>query len=236
MCNHFETIYRQLAADYERLVAREDRQGNLFAALNAIRPLSGLRVVEFGAGTGRLTRLLSVQVERVHAFDIAPSMLRRAQVALPASGMRNWTLALGDNARMPVAAGCADVVIEGWSFGHVTDPGQAQNWRARIDAMLAEMARILKPGGTAILIETMGTGQRQPQAPYPELAQLYAYWQEQCGFAYRWIRTDYQFASLAEAEELLRFFFGAELAEAALASGKLIVPECTGIWWKHFPA
>jgi len=216
-------------------VAREDRQGNLFAALNAIRPLNGLRVVEFGAGTGRITRLLSVQVEQVAAFDMAPSMLRRAQKALRHSGMGNWSLALGDNGRMPVAADCADLVIEGWSFGHVMD-GQRDDWQARVDAMLAEMGRILKPAGTAILIETIGSGRRRPPAPSAELAQLYAYWQERCGFAYRWIRTDYQFASLAEADELLRFFFGAELAEATVASGNLIVPECTGIWWKHFPA
>ena len=233
MSDHFQNIYRYQAEDYDRLVAREDQQGNLFAALNAIRPLAGLRVVEFGAGTGRLTRLLSVLVERVAAFDIAPAMLAQAQTGLEATGMTNWDLALGDNGRMPVASRCADVVIEGWSFAHVM-AWQPQAWRARVDAMLAEMARMLKPGGTAILIETMGTGRRQPQAPNPDLARLYAYWQEECGFAYRWIRTDYQFASPAEAEELISFFFGPELAADCLGSGDIILPECTGIWWKHF--
>ena len=95
------------------------------------------------------------------------------------------------------------------------------------------MARVLRPGGTAILIETLGTGQRQPNPPGDWLPQLYQHWQDQHGFQRRWIRTDYQFASEAEMDELLRAFFGAALADQALAAGKLIVPECTGIWHKR---
>lgn len=229
----FQNIYRNQAGQFERLVAREDMHGNLFAALDDIRPLRGLKVVEFGAGTGRVTRLLSVTVDSVLAVDIEASMLRRADAAMRATGMTNWRLALGDNGRMPVASACADLVVEGWSFAHVIGwhPG---DWRARTDAMLAEMERILKPGGSAILIETMGIGKRQPEAPSPALAQLYDYWREQRGFSHRWIRTDFQFASPQEAEELMRFFFGDDMADACLDGETVIVPECTGIWWKNF--
>ena len=73
----FKTIYRHQAEQFDRLVDREDMHGNLFAALNDIRPLHGLKVVEFGAGTGRLTRLLSVLVDKVYAFDIETPMIRR---------------------------------------------------------------------------------------------------------------------------------------------------------------
>ena len=57
--DHFRTIYRTRADDYDTLVAREDFQGNLPQALAKIRPWAGLDVVELGAGTGRLTRLLA---------------------------------------------------------------------------------------------------------------------------------------------------------------------------------
>lgn len=232
MADHFRQIYRHQAERYDRLVAREDYQGNLFAALNDIRPLNGLQVVEFGAGTGRLTRLLSVMVDQVYAFDIEHSMLSRARESMTTTGMCNWSLARGDNHRMPVRSGVADLVIEGWSFGHATE-WYSRNWRHHIDRMLAEMQRIARRGGTAILIETMGTGARQPIPPADALAQLYDYWQTQHGFNYRWIRTDFHFASSNEAAELMRFFFGDELARRALQGGKVIVPECTGIWWKH---
>lgn len=233
MTDHFKAIYASHADLYERLVAREDQQGNLFSALNDIRSMYGIDVVEFGAGTGRVTRLLSVMVNQVFSFDIAPAMLREAYNYLETTGMTNWGVALGDNRQMPVQSNCADVVIEGWSFGHVTG-WYPDNWQAITDQMLAEMERIAKPDGTAILIETMGTGNRQPQPPNDALAELFQYWEEQHGFEYRWIRTDYQFASTAEADELIRFFFGDDMADKLVTGNKVTVPECTGIWYKTF--
>ena len=229
----FRDIYRHQAERYDRLVAREDTHGNLFGALNEIVPLGGLHVVEFGAGAGRLTRLLALQAAQICAFDIEPAMLRQLAPQMRATGLTNWYAALGDNGRMPLASNCADLVIEGWSFAHVRE-WHPQCWRQRTDAMLAEMARLLKPGGAAVLIETLGTGKRRPQ-PSIKLAELYHYWQEQCGFQSRWIRSDFQFASPAEADELTRFFFGDALADECLADGGVMLPECTGIWWKRIP-
>ncbi len=231
MTDHFKNIYTNHADLYERLVAREDQHGNLFSALNDIHPMSGLDVVEFGAGTGRVTRLLSVMVNQIFAFDVAPAMLVEARDYLQTTGMTNWGLAQADNRQMPVASNSADVVIEGWSFGHVTG-WYPDDWHTQVDMMLAEMERIVKPQGTIILIETMGTGNRQPQPPSDGLAKLYQYWQDKHGFEYRWIRTDYQFASIEEADELTRFFFGADLANRVVESNKVVLPECTGLWYK----
>lgn len=233
MTDHFKNIYSNHAGLYERLVVREDQHGNLFAALNEIRSMYGIDVIEFGAGTGRVTRLLSVMVNAICSFDVAPAMLQQASRYLKTTGMTNWQVTLGDNRQMPVKSNWADVAIEGWSFGHVTS-WYPDTWRETTDRMLSEMERILKPDGTAILIETMGTGNRQPQPPSDKLAVLYQYWQDEHGFEYRWIRTDYQFASNEEANELIRFFFGDAMADEIVTAGKVTVPECTGIWWKTF--
>jgi ubiquinone/menaquinone biosynthesis C-methylase UbiE len=72
----YHQIYRQHADQYELLVSREDRDGNLIRALNGIRPLAGLDVVELGAGTGRVTRLAAPLVRRIYAFDASAPMLR----------------------------------------------------------------------------------------------------------------------------------------------------------------
>jgi len=45
------------------------------------------------------------------------------------------------------------------------------------------------------------------------------------------IRTDYRFASLPEAEDLTRFFFGDGLADRVADEALVVLPECTGIWW-----
>ena len=52
-------IYASRAPEYERLVSREDFAGNILKAVQEIRVLAGLDVVELGAGTGRLTCLLA---------------------------------------------------------------------------------------------------------------------------------------------------------------------------------
>ena len=233
MGDHYREFYRENARLFDRLVAREDHRGNLFAALNQICPLDGARVIEFGAGTGRLTRLLALQASVVRAFDIEAAMLRLARENLLATGLRNWSLAVADNLSLPVADASAELAIEGWSFGH-TVAWHGRRWQEAADELHSEMRRVLKPGGVAILIETLGLGRREPRPPMASLKELYQHWEAEQGFQRRWIRTDYQFASESEAAELLRGFFGAELAEDWLRRGALIVPECTGLWWKRF--
>ncbi|MEL6308405.1 MAG: methyltransferase domain-containing protein [Chloroflexota bacterium] len=232
MTDHFKNIYNTQASQYERLIAREDQRGNIFQTIMEIHPFSGTTVVECGTGTGRLTRIMSVLVESIHSFDVAFHMLREGQRVLHETGMENWSFSQADNTALPVADNTADIVIEGWSFGHVMG-WHPDDWQARVDAMLSEMQRVAKPDGTLILLETMGTGNRKPQPPNPELATLYQYWEEQHGFEYQWIRTDYQFESIEEADELIRFFFGDDMADELVAGKNIIVPECTGVWSKR---
>lgn len=231
MTDHFQDIYANKAAQYDAMVAREDYEGNILKALEGIRPLAGLDVIEFGAGTGRLTRLLAPHVQSIRAFDNAPHMLEIARPTLEATDSTNWTLEVAENTSLPVPDSSADLAIEGWSFGHQTG-WNPDGWRESIGAALREMQRVLRPGGTAVLLETMGTGSESPAPPAPGLAEFYAWLEQEHGFLYQWIRTDYEFASVPEAEELTRFFFGDALADRIVQEGLLILPECTGIWWR----
>ncbi len=229
----FKTIYARHAAAYHRLVAHEDHRGHLLPALRRICPLEGLEVVEFGAGTGRLTCLLAPSARRVWAFDSSAHMLAFAAGQLRERRLRNAHLAVADNRRLPLASSRADLAIEGWSFGHLVGwyPG---TWQAELDKCLREMARVLRPGGVAVLLETLGTGQETPRPPGEGLAAFYALLEGQYGFAQSWVRTDYRFESPDQAAEVLRFFFGDDLAAWVQREGLCVVPECTGIWWRTF--
>jgi ubiquinone/menaquinone biosynthesis C-methylase UbiE len=233
MPDHFQDIYASKAAQYDAMVAREDYQGNIRRALESILPLAGIDVVEFGAGTGRLTRLLAPLVRSIRAYDASAHMLEVACSTLEATGTENWTLGVADNGQIPEPDNSADLVIEGWSFGHATG-WNPDGWRDEIGQALSEMQRILKPGGTAILLETLGTGSATPQPPSPGLVELYEWLENERGCSHQWIRTDYQFETVAEAEQLTRFFFGDELANRIVQEQRLILPECTGIWWRRF--
>jgi ubiquinone/menaquinone biosynthesis C-methylase UbiE len=227
----YQYIYNSQAEKYERLISREDHQGNIKLALTQIRPLAGLAVVELGAGTGRITRLLAPEVGQTTAFDASTHMLSVAQRELSGSGLVNWRLAAADNRFLPVRHGVADLAIAGWSLGHSVGWYPA-SWRQEIGRALAEMARVLRPGGTVILLETLGTNQVMPQPPTAELAAFFTWLEQEHGFQRTWVRTDYRFASVQEATELTRFFFGASMADDILTRGSVIVPECTGIWWR----
>jgi ubiquinone/menaquinone biosynthesis C-methylase UbiE len=232
MPDHFQNIYAQHADRYEALVLREDYQGNILRALDAIHPVAGAEVVEFGAGTGRLTLLLAPRVRSIRAHDGSAHMLEVATAKLQQTGLTNWKTGVADNASLPEADASADIAIEGWSFGHCVG-WYPDSWRAEIGKALAEMRRILRPGGMMILLETMGTGSETPQPPNAGLAACYAWLEAEQGFSHRAIRTDYQFESLAEAESLTRFFFGDDMAEAVLQNRWMVLPECTGVWWKR---
>jgi len=219
-----DAIYRTRADDYDRLVAREDHAGNIVRAIEEVMPLAGADVVEFGAGTGRLTALLVPRVRSILACDASAPMLERAWTNLERLGLDNWRLEVADHRSVSASTGGADLAVAGWTIHAVAD--EPSELRAALD----EMGRVLRPGGTVMILETLGTGHAEPHPPselvpyYDQLAAL--------GFEGRAFRTDYGFASVAEAEELTRFFFGDELAEAVAREQTMVVPECTGLWWR----
>lgn len=232
MSDNFKRVYEREAVQYDRLVSCEDHQGSILRAIKRIVDLAGSTVVEFGAGSGRLTRLLAPFVERIHACDASPHMLDVARAGLDALGLTNVDLATADNKRLPAPDGQADVAIAGWSFGHCCD-WFPHTWKDEVAAAVDEVARVLRPRGTAIILETLGTGSSVPQPPSERLARYYAWLEQEQGFSSLAIRTDYRFASVREAKELCGAFFGADFLRQVDVSSE-IVPECTGIWWRRY--
>jgi ubiquinone/menaquinone biosynthesis C-methylase UbiE len=151
-----------------------------------------------------------------------------AVAKLEPSGLHNWRVEVADHQELPVEDRAADVAIAGWSIVY-TVVWHERTWHEELGKALAEMKRVLRPGGTIVILETLGTGYETPHPP--DGVKAYLAYLENAGFSSTWIRTDYQFESLAEAEALTRFFFGDELAEKVVERNWVILPECTGIWW-----
>lgn len=232
MSDHYKEIYNSKAQDYERLIEREDRAKNISPMLTSIKPHKNLTVVELGAGTGRLTRIMAPEVSLIVAFDQSAHMLSVASEKLHKKF--NWALGIADNLKIPIKSGSADLVVAGWTLGHNTS-WHAENWKEVIGSAVDEMERITADGGTTMIFETLGTGYMRPHFPTPELEKYYTYLQEERGFIRTWIRTDFEFESLEEAQELVGFFFGEDLAKTVKDEDPVTLPECTGIWWKHKP-
>ena len=107
----------------------------------------------------------------------------------------------------------------------------AETWKVELEKWLGEMKRILRPGSFIVLFESLGTGNESP-IKLEHLKDYYP-WLDEAGFQNKWIRTDYKFESVEEAEELARFFFGDELGNKVRQNNWVILPECTGVWWKQ---
>ena len=228
MTDH-KAVYAQQADRYEALIAREDYQGNILRTLQEITPLDGRVALDLGAGTGRLAFLLAPHVQQVRAFDVAEDMLRVCAERLAAGGFTNWQVDVADHRHIPVEDHSADLVVSGWSVSYLA-VWNPENWREGLVAWMAEMKRVLKPGGWIVLYESLGTGNAKP-IRLPHLEKFYS-WLDEMGFQNKWIRTDYRFQSLEEAVDLSGFFFGEELAERVRRENLVILPECTGVWWK----
>ena len=111
--------------------------GNPFA-LGQIRP--GERVVDCGSGAGAdalIAARLVGQSGRVIGIDMTPEMLAKARANAAEAGLTNVEFREGLLEALPIEPGWADVVISNGVLNLVPDKAAA----------LAEMFRVLRPGG-----------------------------------------------------------------------------------------
>jgi len=216
-------IYRTRAREYHRLVMAEDCDGHLLPALSRRVSLHGARVVEVGAGTGRLTKLLVEAGADVTAFEREPPMLEVAGEHVP-----DGRFEVADARALPLADAVADVLVAGWVFGHLR-LWMPDGWRDEVGRALDEAARVLVPSGAIVIIETLGTGSLAPAPPSTALAEYYAFLEAR-GFVRSEVATDYRFPSPEEAATVLGGFFGDAMRERILRERWSRVPEWTGIW------
>jgi SAM-dependent methyltransferase len=102
-----------------------------------VRP--GGELLDLGCGSGELARHLAAHGYRVTGCDIAPTMLRQAETADPRRAVR-WVRLEPCWQVLPFAEGSLDAVVSASVLEYVPDPG----------AVLAECARVLRPGGVLV--------------------------------------------------------------------------------------
>ena len=221
-------IYVEEADKYHLLISK---QPPLHSIVEEIKSTAGLDIVDVGAGTGRLTAVLAPKAKSIIALDASAEMLAITADRLRQQGLSNWQTHIADHRYLPVKNNSADLVVAGWTIAYIAHD-EVEDGAGNLQEAIAEMKRILRPGGTIIIFETMGTGEESPKPPNM-LKNYYKRLQEEYGFSYRWIRMDYQFEDVAQAAELTQFFFGDEWVERVKQKQSNIVPECAGIWWLH---
>jgi demethylmenaquinone methyltransferase/2-methoxy-6-polyprenyl-1,4-benzoquinol methylase len=116
------------------------------ATLRAASLRPGMRVLDVATGTGKLARAAAGEVGpegEVIGLDASERMLARARGDAPGSGAAPIRWVQGDAMSMPLDDASVDVVTIGFGLRNMPD----------VDAALAEMSRVLRPGGRLVVLE-----------------------------------------------------------------------------------
>ena len=177
----------------DEMIQGEDFQGNLFTALDGIHPIMQSVIAELGAGMGRITLQLDPYSRAIHAFDLTPAMLARAYQKIKMFKQRNWFLGVADSRNLHLPSAFADIAVEGWSIAQIM-AWHMDTWQTEVDRVLDEMMRIVRPGGTVVVIENLGTGETTP-CPPERFIPLYEHFEQKWRMSMTWIRTDPRYPS-----------------------------------------
>jgi len=137
-----QEVFSSSAGQWDRF--RDELFGDRFhlAAFAALAEPEWV-IGDLGCGTGQVSAALAPFVARVVAVDQSAAMLQAARKRL--HDLDNIDLRRGELEALPIEDGQLDAATLMLVLHHVPEPGHA----------LAEVARTLKPGGRAILVDML---------------------------------------------------------------------------------
>ena len=107
---------------------------------------SHARVLDLGCGGGHVTLNVAPHVREIIAYDLSPEMLAVVARTAGERGLGNVSTRQGVAEKLPFEDESFDMVLTRFSAHHWDD----------LDAGLRAAARVLKPGGTLGVVDTLG--------------------------------------------------------------------------------
>lgn len=129
-----KTVRRTRIEEGERLAER---------ATAGLVGAESMLAIDLACGPGTFTRPLAARVRHTIGADLTPAMVEKARAEAARDGITNIEFVCADIYALPFADGAAGIVSCGYAFHHMTEPARA----------LAEMARVLQPGGRVAITD-----------------------------------------------------------------------------------
>jgi ubiquinone/menaquinone biosynthesis C-methylase UbiE len=188
---------------------------------------AGRVVLDLGCGTGFHLPCFAQTASRVYGVEPHPGLLRLA--ARRTRRLANVTLLTGTAQQVPLPDGSVDVLHARWAY--FFGPGS--------EAGLTEVARVVRRGGTAFVIDndaTRSTFGRWFRRGYPDVDPVAV---ERFWARHGWTRTpldvEWRFDDRADLEAVVRIEFTPEVADAVLAEHVgTTVDYAVNLWWRRF--
>lgn len=130
---------------HARLGEVVDPDRKVLAALERIVPLSGKRIADVGTGIGHYPMLLARRTGRTYGIESDPALLEAARRRASESHQPNIRIVEGEPDALPLRDGAVDIVLS----------GRIEPNEAALPA-IAEAMRVLRPGGTLVVIGYYG--------------------------------------------------------------------------------
>jgi ubiquinone/menaquinone biosynthesis C-methylase UbiE/DNA-binding transcriptional ArsR family regulator len=142
--NEAAAYFARNAAQWDEIRSLYAAEIQVEAAINRAAGQGGIgRLVDLGAGTGRMLTLLGERAERAIGLDLSQQMLNIARVNVSEAGLAACELRHGDIFATGLPAGSADLVTVHQVLHYLSDP----------IAAVAEAARLVAPGGRLLIID-----------------------------------------------------------------------------------
>ncbi len=136
--------FRENAARWDRIRSLYIDEALVEKALLELLPREGLRdFVDVGTGTGRILELVAPRAQRAVGIDLSREMLAVARARIEKAGLRNVNVRHGDMYQLPWPSGSFDAATLHQVLHFADDPASA----------IAEVARVLRPGGTLVIVD-----------------------------------------------------------------------------------
>ncbi len=136
--------FRANAAQWDHIRSLYVDEKEVEAALLGLLPSAGLHdLLDIGTGTGRMLEVFGPRVERALGLDLSREMLAVARVNLERARLRNCSIRQGDMYQLPLPGASFDAVVIHQVLHYAERPGQ----------VVAEAARVLRPGGTLVIVD-----------------------------------------------------------------------------------
>lgn len=141
--NRAIAYFRTNAERWDQLRALHIDDAEIEKALIGLLPDDVGSLLDIGTGTGRILEVLARHAERATGIDQSREMLAVARTNLARAGLAGVEIRQADMYALPFASMSVDVVSIHQVLHYAEDPA----------AVLREAARVLAPGGTALIVD-----------------------------------------------------------------------------------